>query len=691
MCHEDKLFQGRPFEVKAKEKLVLRHFNSGRLLCADERNNLVLEKVSNEAGGLKPEPIYLSLEPIQKGQHKLFSNQSYSMHVHQDQTFVLSHSQEVLTRKNLESNVKTLELEKEMLFTPLEDAYFDEKRVRAVLKTKTDYEEGYMFKFADSQEKTDMLLVRSCMIELLKLAQIFRFKQESNARNPQTLVEAEVLLAKILCFIFDVDYTPEFDYKSLGKNSQPVRSRQKIIKDLNVIELLMELIHYPFKNNMYDKKDIHKSIYAKEIIQLCYTTIRSSIMEYRPNGLYASQWLNLLIEYSLSSLDDSIGANSTLTELIDNNERILEAQIRKGTIDKFVFNLIESRGDKKYIDILRAVCICNGKPILRNQRILSEIILKDNINRKKLIPELKVESQEVLIRSPWGKETGSDWVSFANFKNESERMDSMRYFNYYSSLMKLLGDLCLDRNYIAIDMLQSYMTLDICVEIICSDEYSWSIRSAFCNLTTNLWINVFPFMHIQFPDNLKIWSSVSQEQVFVESQTSNLDALDKFQPLTNFVINFMKNLQKPGSAHLAGKFEEYSGFLVGVILMTRKMILLGFFSKYESFITIFEALIQILRTTDEIMAEQITEMNLLSSDTTQAKEEDNEIILTCTNIKIKVCQLLKLFSKIKTDLRANKLISLYKEKSGQAGRKHTKHIKKGDKKKLPLPGYYPFT
>lgn len=115
--------------MKTKEGIILRHFNSGRLLCVDERNNLVLEKISNEGGGLKPDLVYLSLEPIQKGQNHLYSNQSYSMHVHQDQTYVLSHSQEFLTRKNLESNVKTLELEKDMLFTALEDSYFDEKRV----------------------------------------------------------------------------------------------------------------------------------------------------------------------------------------------------------------------------------------------------------------------------------------------------------------------------------------------------------------------------------------------------------------------------------------------------------------------------------------------------------------------------------------------------------------------------------
>ena len=69
------------------------------------------------------------VEPIQKGQNKIYSNQSYKIFVNQDQHLVLSRSQENLTCKTLESNVKTAELEKEMKFTPLEDSYFEETRI----------------------------------------------------------------------------------------------------------------------------------------------------------------------------------------------------------------------------------------------------------------------------------------------------------------------------------------------------------------------------------------------------------------------------------------------------------------------------------------------------------------------------------------------------------------------------------
>lgn len=66
------------------------------------------------------------------------------------------------------------------------------------------------------------------------------------------------------------------------------------------------------------------------------------IKEYRPNELYASQWIDLLI-YQSNFCDQKIdiGAETTLTELIDNNKKILEDKIKTETVEKFVSMLIE--------------------------------------------------------------------------------------------------------------------------------------------------------------------------------------------------------------------------------------------------------------------------------------------------------------------------------------------------------------
>lgn len=92
-----------------------------------------------------------------------------------------------------------------------------------------------------------------------------------------------------------------------------------------------------------------------------------------------------MIHYFLSELDASIGAKETLTELIDNNQRILETRIKRSTIDEFVKNLIELGGDIRYTEILRAMCICDGKPMLKNQNAVTEAILQEENIREKLI------------------------------------------------------------------------------------------------------------------------------------------------------------------------------------------------------------------------------------------------------------------------------------------------------------------
>jgi hypothetical protein len=93
---------------------------------------------------------------------------------------------------------------------------------------------------------------------------------------------------------------------------------------MRFIELLTDLLYYPFGNKFYDPKDL-KSVYPMDMIkvfQLSYRLIKFIIREYRPNELYASQWLELFLNQALKmdpNVEYDIMAEPTLTELIDNN------------------------------------------------------------------------------------------------------------------------------------------------------------------------------------------------------------------------------------------------------------------------------------------------------------------------------------------------------------------------------------
>jgi RIH domain len=106
------------------------------------------------------------------------------------------------------------------------------------------------------------------------------------------------------------------------------------------------------------------------MIQYTYVTLKYAIQEYRPSELISSQFLELLVEYALSDLDESLCANETLTELIDNNERILEKRIRNTMIDRFIESLAKSKSHK-LVQILRAVCINEGRPMKKHQQYIA--------------------------------------------------------------------------------------------------------------------------------------------------------------------------------------------------------------------------------------------------------------------------------------------------------------------------------
>lgn len=112
------------------------------------------------------------------------------------------------------------------------------------------------------------------------------------------------------------------------------------------------------------------------VFQLTYRLIKFTIKEYRPNELYASQWVDLFMVQSIKTTTKSnIFAEATLTELIDNNRAVLENKIQKSTINNFVELLIKEPHEK-YVKLLRALCICDGEAMTANQSEISRLFFK---------------------------------------------------------------------------------------------------------------------------------------------------------------------------------------------------------------------------------------------------------------------------------------------------------------------------
>jgi hypothetical protein len=93
--------------------------------------------------------------------------------------------------------------------------------------------------------------------------------------------------------------------------------------------------------------------------------------DYKPNEIYMTQWIDLLIylaqklEVKATEQPFDFGFNETLTELIDNNQYVLEKTMNHDRIKEFVNVFLKTRGLSS-LKILQALIIVDGKVYLKN-------------------------------------------------------------------------------------------------------------------------------------------------------------------------------------------------------------------------------------------------------------------------------------------------------------------------------------
>ena len=135
----------------------------------------------------------------------------------------------------------------------------------------------------------------------------------------------------------------------------PNKNRQKIMRELRVLELLVDCMYYPFKIGGYTIQTLTDDMPLKTICILCYRLILHSVKDYRLNELYASQWIELYFEQSMASIEVNIKVENTIAVLVSNNRTLLEKQITTKTIEKFISLCREQKKDERVVLLIAAL------------------------------------------------------------------------------------------------------------------------------------------------------------------------------------------------------------------------------------------------------------------------------------------------------------------------------------------------
>ena len=82
--------------------------------------------------------------------------------------------------------------------------------------------------------------------------------------------------------------------------------------------------------------------------------------------------------------------------------------------------------------------------------------------------------------------------------------DKGQAYKFYINMIEFMADICKDRNYMAIESLNTKFSYEICWTIVSNPEYTFELRNVFLKLIITLWIDRSPFHKIILPNSNQI-------------------------------------------------------------------------------------------------------------------------------------------------------------------------------------------
>ena len=468
-------------------------------------------------------------------------------------------------------------------FNPLKDSEFCIRRRPTYVDPKNSAEHAFYIEKVDESEKTDVLFVAATLTHLNHLRGIIK-TQQTSMLVPDYLKKVIEILEQLIFFVVKVE---EISADPLTCEGFTWSHRQRLLKDMRLIEVLTDILFYPFALEIYQLNNIPNELMV-HIFRLSYKLIKHTIREYRPNELYASQWLDLFIHQSIfSDPNYDLFAELTLTELIDNNKRILENKIKPETINRFI-RMLKTHPHEKFVNLLRALTVCDGEPMMRNQDAISRLIFEDEATRDQICYriELRGESQVYVRVVPFNQS-----IDLASFEREAIKRggNDAEVYRYFISMIYLLADLCLSRNYIAIDELKDIYTYDICFKIVSRRHFPLEIRTAFAKLFNHLWIDK-TYQPVNLPNYLIMWEEITPENCNDLFQY-NKEAFE-FDSFKAFLLQYFEAISEQGYQKA---FEEHANKMTFTLLENCQLLVsFGFYSTIKDLSKLLRPLLKIL-------------------------------------------------------------------------------------------------
>ncbi|OWF52185.1 Inositol 1,4,5-trisphosphate receptor type 3 [Mizuhopecten yessoensis] len=266
-------------------------------------------------------------------------------------------------------------------------------------------------------------------------------------------------------------------------NSVPSKKRQKLMRNLRIVELLVQLLQIPFRGS---PDQLHLTRIFVEAYDVLYTYLMG---DSRKNELYIAKYIDFFLS-QFEYKEGQIGLNAAhmVMELIRDNRKIVD-RISHEHIDKFV-ELLRRDKNYRYLDLLSVLCVCDGVSIADNQKYITEVWLMKGTRNCVFNTDLgqKIGKMQGVIYV--STNMCKTWMELAEF---AKRHDNDETYLFLVHQLELFGMLCHGQNDFSIKVITeqlNYLTWDEAFTCLSDHRLPDQLRAQYCDLIITMFVDI---------------------------------------------------------------------------------------------------------------------------------------------------------------------------------------------------------
>ncbi|KAF0991205.1 hypothetical protein HZS_6306, partial [Henneguya salminicola] len=428
------------------------------------------------------------------------------------------------------------------------------------------------------------------------------------------------------------------------------RDRQKLLREQGVLDHIFTLLKITFDGTdkikpltTFEELALPTNASFRNLLRFCYHLLRISCKDYRKNQEFVADYFCLI----QNQIGADISAEETITDLVHNNRNLLEKHITEKEVSTFI-SLINQKRDCRFLDYLSDLCVCNEAAISSTQELICKILFQpSNINV--LVQTKLIDNVVVILWNNNGCSKSIDQVAYG----ASTGLDTDKaVLNYYQRQLKLFSVLALDRQYLAIDILNQEMSINLLMRCICNENLPYPLRACFCRVMITVQMDRDPHELVPSIRLSRLWTQIP---TFQESQNYKLCSFDindedrknhrfKFIDLINYTKTFILGLK---SINFKKINEDLNKFTFEIINISCYMVLFGFYD-YQELVLITRTLLKLLDNSD------------LSKEAYLSEKASSSMLDCLNDIILKILSIVNFMFDISNDNHMTSLLSLFK-------------------------------